>query len=59
MPEGLQNEEGTFNERIVAREVFVIPDALALERGEVNEESDGSEQKTAQPIFAQVEQNPI
>jgi len=47
MPEYFEDEERAFDEWIVPRKIFVIPEQPTLERGEVNEESGGGEQKTA------------
>ena len=51
MSEALQNEKGAFDERIVARQVQVVPNELALERREVNGESEQGEESAAHPGY--------
>src|SRR6267142_6678720 len=49
MSEALQNEERTFDERIVVRQVLVVPNELALEGREVDGESKQHEHRAARP----------
>ena len=49
MPEALQNEERAFDERIVVRQVLVVPNELALEGREVDGESEQRKHGAARP----------
>jgi hypothetical protein len=40
MSEALQDKEWAFDEGIVVREILVVPNALALERGRAHEDAD-------------------
>ena len=52
MPEGFESEERAFYERIVSRQINVVPDELSLDRGQSDDEADGSEKKITRPLLA-------
>jgi hypothetical protein len=49
MPERLQDEDRAFDKGIVVRQVLVVPDELALERGEMDRESKKREERATHP----------
>ena len=52
MPERFECEERAFYEWIVSGEVNVVPDELSLDRGQSDDEADGSEKEITRPLLA-------
>jgi hypothetical protein len=50
MAERFENKEWTLNERIVAREIMVVPNPLALQSRCVNENSGEPDNERAKPV---------
>jgi hypothetical protein len=54
MPKGLQDQDWALDERIIEREILIIPDALSLQGWRSHTDADNYEQKNAQPFSAQI-----
>src|SRR5215471_14658865 len=50
MPERFSNENGTFNKRVVARQISVVPYPLALQRGGMDQDRKRDQNKATKPI---------
>jgi hypothetical protein len=54
VPKGLQDQERTLDERIINRQILIIPDALSLQGRRSHDDADNYEEKNAQPFSAQI-----
>jgi hypothetical protein len=55
MPEAFQNQERTLNERILRRQILVIPNALAIEAVSPSENTDHQQDRGPQPIRSEID----
>src|SRR3982074_1444053 len=49
-----QDQEWALDERIIEREILIIPDALSLQGRRSHDDADNYEEKNAQPFSAQI-----
>src|SRR5438552_9726721 len=54
VPKSLQDQERTLNERIVVRQILIVPDALPLHGRRAHDNADNYEEKNTEPISAQI-----
>ena len=54
MPERFEGEERAFYEWIVSGEANIVPDELSLDRGQSDNEADGSKKKITRPLLAAI-----
>src|SRR5216684_3193201 len=51
---GLQDQERALDERIVMRQILIVPDALSLQGRRAHDDADNYEEKNTQPFSAQI-----
>ena len=54
VPKDFEDEERAFDERIVVREVVIIPDSLPGKGGRVDDKGDYHEQEGSEPVPLEV-----
>src|SRR5258708_16139176 len=54
VPKGLQDHERALYERIVMRQILIVPNALSLQGRRAHDDADNYEEKNAQPFSAEI-----
>ena len=51
---GLEDQERTLNERVIMRQILIVPDALPLQGRRAHDDADNYKEKNTEPFSAQI-----